>query len=292
MLKTFILFSVFLAMRVSASTGPDPRFKTWAQAKSPTSNPVKIHGGYAKGCIEGAVELPKKSSDYTVVNLEDNRNYGHPETIRFIQDLAGHLRKKGLPPILIEDISPPRGGPVLKGHASHQNGLDIDISFLIPEKPLSLQARQKRPEISFVEADKKTLKAIWGDYQTQLLVTTASSNRINRVFVAPAIKKYVCEKYPEAPWLYKVRAWWGHEDHLHARLHCPVTEKGCVPQPLDEGDMQCGSTLEKWLKRVAPPPPKPPAPPLKDEKKVEPAKIKYKTFPKLPEECKKVIEGE
>jgi penicillin-insensitive murein DD-endopeptidase len=257
---------------------PDPRFAKWATVKKPKAGATEIYGGYAKGCITGAAELPMQSPNYTIVNLNDRRIYGHPDLVKYIKDLGGYLRSKKVPAILIEDLSGPRGGPVIKGHASHQNGLDVDISYTLPTKPLTLAERAQRPEISFVK-DGSELTPAWTNRQTLLVVSAVRADEVDRVFVAPAIKKLMCEKFPTAPWLYKLRAWWGHQDHLHVRLKCPADQKHCVPQYLDPEDTQCGPSLDRWMKMVKPPAVKPVVQPTPPAKK----------FPTLPPQCENVV---
>ena len=48
---------------------------------------------------------------------------------------------------MIGDISQPRGGPMLSGHASHQIGLDADIWLTpMPSHTMSYQEREGIPE--------------------------------------------------------------------------------------------------------------------------------------------------
>src|SRR3712207_7150232 len=47
--------------------------------------------------------------------------------------------------LLVGDMSQPRGGPMLTGHASHQIGLDADI-WLTPMPGRRLSARERRSE--------------------------------------------------------------------------------------------------------------------------------------------------
>jgi len=73
----------------------------------------------------------------------------------------------------------------------------------------------------------------------QLLVTMA--------FVNPVLKRAVCERAVggfDRRWLQKLRPWYGHDDHFHVRLACPVDSPDCQPQdPLPPGD---GCTAVEW----------------------------------------------
>jgi penicillin-insensitive murein endopeptidase len=44
--------------------------------------------------------------------------------VEFIEELSKRAAQNGWPGLLIGDMSQPRGGPMLNGHASHQVGLD------------------------------------------------------------------------------------------------------------------------------------------------------------------------
>src|SRR5262249_41446099 len=96
------------------------------------------------------------------------------------------------------------------------------------------------------------LKKSWGALQTTLVATAANFDAVNRIFVSPAIKRYFCNHYPSADWLYKLRAWWGHDEHIHVRLSCPAHAAGCKPQPaLNPHDNGCGSELDWWFSKEA-----------------------------------------
>ena len=71
---------------------------------------------------------------------------------------------------------------------------------------------------------------------------------MNRIFVSPPIRRYMCREFPRASWLYRLRPWWGHEDHFHVRLMCPADSPFCREQdPLDPSDSGCGAELDWWF---------------------------------------------
>src|ERR1700752_483982 len=45
----------------------------------PTAVPPRVIGGYSKGCIAGAQELPITGDTWQVMRLSRNRNWGHPD---------------------------------------------------------------------------------------------------------------------------------------------------------------------------------------------------------------------
>lgn len=237
------LAATFLALVCISFTVPaqalDPRFKPWAAVKTPVEGPAEIIGSYSAGCLVGAVELPPSPS-YRRIRNSKGLHYGHPQMIRYLQDVADEVAAKGLPPVGIEDISGARGGPALEGHMSHQTGLDVDLSLELIDK--TEEEFEKHVSHVFVKASNiRELKPTWKpEHQEALIAIAADHVDVDRIFVAPAIKKHFCGKYPDAPWLHKLRAMDGHDDHIHVRLKPPghgSTDPGTGPK-------QCGRELE------------------------------------------------
>ena len=224
-------------------------------------------GSYARGCLDGAVQMPPTGRAWQIMRPSRNRNWGDPTLISYLTRLAIDMRdRENWRGILIGDLSQPRGGPMLTGHASHQNGLDADIWFTpMPGKVLSHPERETMPPLFLAEAKAKdVIERNWHEGWVRLLRRAASFPEVARIFVHPAIKKKLCEapQY-DRRWLTKVRAYQLHHDHLHVRLRCPPGNKSCVPQSDVSPDDGCGKELANWIKKVSyePPPPKPAAAP-------------------------------
>ena len=108
--------------------------------------PLAAHsiGFYSQGCLAGAVALPINGPTWQVMRLSRNRNWGHPELIAFSSASPARRKKVGWPGLLVGDMSQPRGGPMLTGHASHQVGLDADIWLTpMPDRELSREEREE-----------------------------------------------------------------------------------------------------------------------------------------------------
>ena len=74
-----------------------------------------------------------------------SRRLGHPQLVAYIERLSETAsRASGWPGLLIGDMSQPRGGPMLTGHASHQIGLDADIWLTPMPTARSSPARSAR----------------------------------------------------------------------------------------------------------------------------------------------------
>ena len=88
----------------------------------------RVYGFYAHGCIAGAEGLPINGEAWQVMRLSRNRYWAHPDMVALVKRVAMKAKKEaGWNGILVGDMSQPRGGPMLTGHASHQVGLDADI---------------------------------------------------------------------------------------------------------------------------------------------------------------------
>lgn len=245
----------------------------WSSVGAPVSGPASVIGSPAAGCLKGAVPLVEDEHSFQVLRKSRNRNWGHPATIRFVGDLAAAAKREGLSgPLLIGDLAQPRGGPMPAGHGSHQNGLDVDIWFRLPERPLSRAEAEKPQPVSMVYGAEIDGEA-WTPAQSRLLELAARAPQVERIFVNPAIKKAMCRAAAaggDRDWLRKLRPWWGHDEHFHVRLACPDDSPGCERQkPMPEGD-GCGAELESWQAK-----PTWPAPPSRPHHQSRP----------LPEAC-------
>ena len=226
-------------------------FAQWAKIREPLSGPAAAVGSYAAGCLEGAEALPLDGDGYSVMRPSRRRFYGHPSLVTYITNLASTTRATFGRRLLIGDMAPPRGGPMLTGHARHQNGLDVDVSLTTLARHPTDAERERLPAPSFV-VGRKRLRPNWDKAQARLLAAAADNDRVNRIFVSPPIKRYMCQNYQTAPWLYRLRPWWGHEDHFHVRLRCPPGSPLCEEQDaLNPADTGCGENLAWWFSAEA-----------------------------------------
>lgn len=246
-----IVLGIALALPVSAAGHDGETAKhVFSAISAPSAGEPAPHGSYARGCLSGAVALPETGARWQAMRLSRNRNWGHPAAISFIERLSATAGTFGWPRLLVGDISQPRGGPMLGGHASHQIGLDIDVWLRIPApEPYSLAEREKVSSTSMVRADRMHVNGDWTPAHHQLLRSAASDPAVARIFVNAAIKRALCEAEPagDREWLRKIRAWWGHDSHFHVRLNCPADAPECADQdPPPAGD-GCGDDLAWWF---------------------------------------------
>src|SRR5262245_31078030 len=101
----------------------NPAKELFARKLKPADLQARAIGFYTKGCLAGGVALPINGRTWQVMRLSRNRNWGHPQLVQFLEKLADQAPKTGWRGLLVGDMSQPRGGPMLTGHASHQVGL-------------------------------------------------------------------------------------------------------------------------------------------------------------------------
>jgi penicillin-insensitive murein endopeptidase len=226
----------------------------FARKSTPSAGSARAVGFYSRGCIAGAVGLPIDGETWQVMRVSRNRYWGHPELIKFIEQLAGKGMTTGWHGLLIGDMSQPRGGPLLAGHASHQVGLDVDIWLTpMPARELTRQQREEMMATMVVAADRKDVDPkVWSPAHIALIKAAAEDPRVNRVFVNPAIKKALCrDAGDDRAWLGKVQPWLGHDWHFHIRLDCPPDSPDCEPQPpRPEGDGCHSKEMDRWSNNV------------------------------------------
>jgi len=241
--------------------------------------PLSI-GGYAKGCVAGAAGLPIDGETWQVMRLSRNRNWGHPRLVDFLERLSRRVPGvNGWPGLLVGDMSQPRGGPMITGHASHQIGLDADVWLTpMPNRRLSRAEREEMSATNLVRSDWLDIDpSVWTPAHTSLIRAVAKEPEVARLFVNPAIKKALCrEAGNDRGWLTKVRPTYGHNYHFHIRLACPAGDSACADQdPPPSGD-GCGDELAKWFTpEMLHPKPGKPRPPM--------------VLAQLPSECRRVL---
>ena len=293
MVRSLVLIAaLFAAAPALAQTKANQLF---GAIRAPSPHQPAAVGSYAKGCAAGLVQLPETGPSWQAMRLSRNRNWGHPETIRYLQELSLTAQRLGWGGLYIGDISQPRGGPMVSGHASHQIGLDADI-WMLPPRTLSLSRaeREKLSSIPVRSADQRSVTRNWTPSHHQLLRAAASDPRVDRIFVAAAVKIEMCRsaRRSDTAWLQKIRPVAGHDTHFHVRLKCPAGSEGlCETQTptvadLSKGGNGCDDTLMWWVTDYLNPPkatgPRPPPQP-------RPRGPRDYTMADLPSQCAAVL---
>jgi len=163
--------------------------------KLPAAVAAQSIGFYSKGCFAGGVAIPMDGPNWEVMRPSRNRRWGHPVMIALVEKLSRDAAADGWPGLLIGDISQPRGGPMMTGHASHQIGLDADIWLTpMPSHPLSTAQRESMSATLLVDEKTHLVKdALWTPAHMRLLKRAASYPEVERILVNPGIKKKLCD---------------------------------------------------------------------------------------------------
>ncbi len=275
---------VALCLLASGASAQTPAKSLFGAMTGPSEHAPEAYGSYSRGCLAGAEQLPETGPTWQAMRLSRNRNWGHPESIRFIKRLSVAAQKIGWRGLYIGDISQPRGGPMLTGHASHQMGLDVDIWMLPPTSvTLSRAARESLSSISIRSSDKRNVNGNWTQEHHRILRAAARDPAVARIFVtAPAKLRMCADERGDRAYLRKIRPWWGHHYHFHVRLNCPAGELGCSEQdPIPPGD-GCADAVWWVTDALEPPDPNAPAPPPKPRR----GPI---TLADLPKQCARVL---
>ncbi|AZO04262.1 MULTISPECIES: penicillin-insensitive murein endopeptidase [unclassified Mesorhizobium] len=281
---TAALALVTLAALVAAAISAEPRAKDlFGTKKLPAVVPAQSFGFYSKGCFAGGVALPMEGPTWEVMRPSRNRRWGHPAMIALIEKLSRDAGADGWPGLLVGDVSQPRGGPMMTGHASHQIGLDADIWLTpMPKRPLSMAQRESMSATLMVDEKTHLVKdALWTPAHTRLLKRAASYPEVERILVNPGIKKELCDTVTgDRSWLRKIRPFWGHDYHFHMRIGCQPGSPGCKGQEATPADDGCGKPLAWWFTEEPWRPNKnPDAPKARD----------LMTMANLPKECQAVL---
>ena len=184
---------------VDPPVSPKPVERTNRTCKSALSRAVttpaplaaRAIGFYARGCLAGAVSLPINGPDWQVMRLSRNRNWGHPRLLDFLERFANDARAlDGWPGLLVGDMSQPRGGPMVTGHASHQIGLDVDIWLTpMPDRILTPQERENMIAVSMLKDPFTVDPDKWSPLHTKLIKRAASIQRSTASSCIPPSRK-------------------------------------------------------------------------------------------------------
>src|ERR1700710_3052486 len=303
-----ILFPVLLSVALAAATAAlaqdkgsvdpkplpplanpnDPKLgakELFGRKVMPAAMPTQVVGFYAKGCIAGAEGIPINSETWQVMRLSRNRYWAHPDMVALIKRLSAKVHKDaGWPGILVGDMSQPRGGPRITGHASHQVGLDADIWLTpMPKRQLSRNEREEMSAVMMVRSDRLDIDPnAWTPTHLSVIRDAAQEPTVQRIFVNAAIKKALCrEAKGDRGLLSKVRPMWGHDYHFHIRIKCPPGSGECESQPPPAEGEGCSAGDLAWWFKDSVLHPKPP--------KIPPKPKPPMTLAQLPAACRQVL---
>lgn len=290
MMVRLAALALSLVMATVAFSQEKPAKELFGGITLPSKQRTAPLGFYAKGCLAGGTAIAADGPAWQVIHPSRNRRWGTPEMIALVQRLAREAKASdGWNGLLIGDISQPRGGPMLTGHASHQIGLDADIWLTpMPDRRMTYQEREVVPRASVLKSSMMSVdNRVWTKAHQRLIIRAASYPQVERVFVHPAIKKKLCDTVEgrDRSVLNKIRPIYGHHYHFHVRLGCPAGTAGCERQAAPPVDSGCGKEVAEWLDKVRP------RPVVKPSKPVKVAKPRQMMLRALPDACAMVLKA-
>lgn len=214
-------------------------------------------GTFDDGHLEQPDSLPFLGQGFLKIFQERDRTYGSLDMISLIQASAQEIHREypATEAVQVGDIAKKTGGEI-RGHGSHQNGLDVDIAYFRKDRKV-MPATGSCPGITtgfceqFVDSKGVVTKNFDIETNWKFIQLLDSSGRLDRIFADRRLKKVFCEyavaKGMRETWketLRKLRHWPKHGDHMHVRMTCPPNSKKCRPFPsLPAGD-GCASLLD------------------------------------------------
>jgi penicillin-insensitive murein DD-endopeptidase len=289
--------ALFLMLCTAPARAEELANQLFGAMTTPSAQDPMPVGSYARGCGAGLVQLAESGPTWQVMRLSRGRNWGQQVLVEFLQGLSVAATKVGWVGLYIGDMSQPRGGPMTSGHSSHQIGLDADVWMLPPTRlNLSWQDRETISSIPVRSADQLSVTANWTPAHMALMRAAALDKRVDRIFVAAAVKIEMCRTATAADtkWLQKIRPEAGHDTHFHVRLKCPKGAVLCQTQTptvkeLSKGGSGCDETLQWWVTDYLHPPkpakvPKDPVPRKKGSREF--------TMADLPKQCADVLSSQ
>ncbi len=208
-------------------------FNSFAQTPV-VSEPI---GSYNKGSLLNASDLPPEGPGYMRLFTKRNRGWGTEEIVSMIVETAADINQ--LYPdkdrLQAGDIGAEKGGQISR-HGSHQNGLDIDITYYRvngkEQKPESINGFQESMVRNGKLSSNFDIVRNW-----ELVKTLHKHGKVQRIFLDTVIKRELCkhargigEFTDQVEVLRSLRPFKNHSDHLHVRLYCPPEAKACKAQ--------------------------------------------------------------
>lgn len=217
-----------------------------AVAQDLPSEPV---GYYSDGTLRNGVRIPDEGPGFMKLFLNRNRGFGALEMIHMLVNASLAMNEKfpGLDRLQVGDIAQEGGGKVSDLHGSHQNGLDVDVTYF--------RVNHKEQDPAHITGFSETMVTgsrvsknfdsarVW-----EFVKKLHENGQVQRIFMDPAIKKELCRvarlkkeivTFEEV--LRSIRPYPNHADHMHVRLRCPQEAKECRSQEDPPAGSGCSS---------------------------------------------------
>lgn len=209
------------------------------------------HGSYSEGRLQDAECLQETGEGYMQLYRDLDRIWGTSELVSMIVATGRDMNSRypGRDRLQVEDMSAREGGDITD-HASHENGLDVDIQFY------KLDGREHVSEgrgayRQFAQSMVNPDGTVSGNFDVErnyeLMKSLFRHGRVARIFIDSKLKASLCryarekgELQSAANVLRNLVHVPNHQDHIHVRLQCPAGKRGCQGQaPRTSGPTGC-----------------------------------------------------
>jgi len=236
------------------------------KANDPTQGRLEqAIGFYTEGRLSKSSRFDLEGDGFVKIFRPRDRGWATYDFVYVIQTAAAAV-KRFFPAgerLQVGDVTSEKGGQ-LSGHASHQSGLDGDVSFfrLSYQEQSADEWGEHGFDESFVHNGKISrnfdLERNWA-----FVKALTSTSRVTRIFVDSVIKKALCNyalkvgEYSETSEpLRRLRAYPNHDDHFHIRISCPGKSPRCKGQeepPVGSGCLAVVNDLDMTASHQRPP---------------------------------------
>jgi penicillin-insensitive murein endopeptidase len=212
---------------------------TLMAATETVSEPAgQVVGAYSKGSLVDSSSLASHGDGFIHLFERRERHFASQRLVDLIAEAAARMARR-YPQgerLQIGDLSARQGGKISR-HASHQNGLDVDVVFYRVDHREQTASDGDEGFIESFVKDGKLTSNFDVERNWELIKLFAASGRLGRAFVHPAIKAALCaqarargELKSQARTLSRIRLLDNHDDHVHVRLTCPSASPACISQ--------------------------------------------------------------
>lgn len=195
-------------------------------------------GSYNEGTLQDAECLQESGEGYMQLYRDMERIWGTSEMITMIEATGRDMNSRypGKDRLQVEDISVKHGGDI-SGHASHENGLDVDIQFYKldgQEHVSNGQGAYRQFAAPMVNKDGSLSENFDVERNWELMKSLFKNGHVARIFIDEKIKQALCqyansknELREYATVLRNMKHEDNHADHLHVRMQCPAGQRRC-----------------------------------------------------------------
>jgi len=197
-------------------------------------------GFYTDGSLEDGGCLPAEGEGYMQLYRDVEHIWATSELLGMISQTARDMGERYPHPpydrLQVEEMSAQNGGEV-DGHASHENGLDVDLQYYKSDRVEHTPSDAQYYAPSMVTAGGQVSANFDLERNWELMKTLHRHGDVQRIFVDRKLKAALCsyaraknEFTANIAVLRSLQHQTNHADHMHVRLRCPPGSQGCRPQ--------------------------------------------------------------